>query len=169
MNHIRALKRAIMELPTSNRKKVIDIWLTGFVAKIDPFSIFLKVISRKPLDLHRWKFAQICFQALSASVPNFIEIGGGSRKFSKKLVDLTRNDPGVTAIFVRALVPVNGTCLGYGALLNSTTPIRGNGIAKTLVFCLDLRLAAHEMFMVIIKAHTIHDIIKLMVGHVSQG
>ena len=28
-------------------------------------------------------------------MPNFIEIGGGSRKFSKKLVDLTRNDPTV--------------------------------------------------------------------------
>ena len=82
-----------MELPTYNRKKVIDIWLTGLVAKIDPFSIFWKVISRKPLDLHRWKCAQIFFQALSASVPNFIEIGGGSRRFSKKLVDLTRNDP----------------------------------------------------------------------------
>ena len=26
-------------------------------------------------------------------MPNFIEIGGASRKFSKKLVDLTRNDP----------------------------------------------------------------------------
>ena len=26
-------------------------------------------------------------------MPNFVEIGGGSRKFSKKLVDLTRNDP----------------------------------------------------------------------------
>ena len=26
-------------------------------------------------------------------MPNFIEIGVGSRKFSKKLVDLTRNDP----------------------------------------------------------------------------
>ena len=26
-------------------------------------------------------------------MPNFIEIGGGSRKFSKQLVDLTRNDP----------------------------------------------------------------------------
>ena len=26
-------------------------------------------------------------------MPNFIEIGGGSRKFSKKSVDLTRNDP----------------------------------------------------------------------------
>ena len=26
-------------------------------------------------------------------MPNLIEIGGGSRKFSKKLVDLTRNDP----------------------------------------------------------------------------
>ena len=33
------------------------------------------------------------FLLLSASVPNFIEIGGGSRKFSKKWVDLTRNDP----------------------------------------------------------------------------
>ena len=42
---------------------------------------------------------------------------------------------GVTAIFVGALVPVNGTCLGYGALVNSTTPIRGNGIAKTHAFC----------------------------------
>ena len=45
-----------MEFPTSNRKTVIDICLTGFVAKIeknDPFSIFWKVISRKPLDLHR--------------------------------------------------------------------------------------------------------------------
>ena len=68
---------------------------------------------------------------------------------------------GVTAIFVRALVSVNGTCLGYVPLVNSTTPIRGNGIAKTLAFC--LRLAAHEMFMVIIKAHTIYDIIKPMV------
>ena len=28
-------------------------------------------------------------------MPNFIEIGVGSRKFSKKLVDLTRNDPEV--------------------------------------------------------------------------
>ena len=82
-----------MELPTSNRKKVIDIWLTGLVAKINPFSIFSNVIARKPLDLHRWKFAQIFFQVLSSSVPNFIEIGEGSRKFSKKLVDLTRNDP----------------------------------------------------------------------------
>ena len=26
-------------------------------------------------------------------MPNFIEIGGVTRKFSKKLVDLTRNDP----------------------------------------------------------------------------
>ena len=68
---------------------------------------------------------------------------------------------GITAIFVRALVPVNSTCLGYGALVNSSTPIRGNGIAKTRAFC--LRLAVHEMFIVIIKANTIHDIIKLMV------
>ena len=58
-------------------------------------------------------------------------------------------------------VPVNGTCLGYGALVNSSTPIRGNGVAKTRAFC--LRLAVHEMFIVIIKANTIHDIIKLMV------
>ena len=43
---------------------------------------------------------------------------------------------GVTAIFVRAaLVPVNGTCLGYEVLVNSTIPIRGNGIAKTRAFC----------------------------------
>ena len=69
---------------------------------------------------------------------------------------------GVTAIFVRALVPVNVTCLGYGALVNSTTPIRGNGIGKTLAFC--LRLPVHELlFIVMIKANTIHDIIKLMV------
>ena len=60
---------------------------------------------------------------------------------------------GVTAIFVTALVPVNGTCLGYGALVNSTTPIRGNGIAKTRAFC--LRLPVHEMFIVIIKANAI--------------
>ena len=60
---------------------------------------------------------------------------------------------GVTAIFVRALVPVNRTCLGYGALVNSTTPIRGNGIAKTRAFC--LRLPVHEMFIVIIKTNTI--------------
>ena len=58
-------------------------------------------------------------------------------------------------------MPVNGTCLGYGALVNSTTHIRGNGIAKTLAF--GLRLAVHEMFIVIIKANTIHDIIKLIV------
>ncbi len=41
---------------------------------------------------------------------------------------------GVTALFVRALVPVNRTCLGYGALV---------------------RLPVHEMFTVIIKANTI--------------
>ena len=38
---------------------------------------------------------------------------------------------GVTAIFVRALVLMNGTCLGHGALVNFTTPIRGNNIVKT--------------------------------------
>ena len=58
---------------------------------------------------------------------------------------------GVTAIFVRALVPVNGTCLGYGALVNSTTPIRGNDIAKTRAFWLPV----HEMFIVIILANAI--------------
>ena len=58
-------------------------------------------------------------------------------------------------------MPVNGTCLGYGALVNLTTPIRVDGIAKTRVFC--LRLSVHEMFIVIIKANTIHDIIKLIV------
>ena len=72
---------------------------------------------------------------------------------------------GVTAIFVRGLVPVrmpvNVTCLGYRALVYSTTPIRGNGIGKTLAFC--LRLPVHELFIVMIKANTIHDIIKLMV------
>ena len=60
---------------------------------------------------------------------------------------------GVTAIFERPFVPVNRTCLGYVALVNSTTPIRGNGIAKTRAFC--LRLPVHEMFIVIIKANTI--------------
>ena len=54
-------------------------------------------------------------------------------------------------------------CAGerYGSLVNSTTPIRGDGIAKTRAFC--LWLAVHEMFIVIIKANTIHDIIKLIV------
>ena len=51
-----------MELPTSNRKQVSDISLTGLVAKNDPFSIFWKVISRKPLDLHRGKFSQSFFR-----------------------------------------------------------------------------------------------------------
>ena len=32
---------------------------------------------------------------------NFIEIGGGSRKFSKKLVDLTRNDPDIFTWFIK--------------------------------------------------------------------
>ena len=35
----------------------------------------------------------LCLQALSASVPNFIEIGGGLANLAKQLVDLTRNDP----------------------------------------------------------------------------
>ena len=70
----------------------------GLVAKNDPFSIFWKVISRKPLDLHRKKFAQNFFYALSASVPKFIEIGGVTRK---PLVDLTRNDPYVDVVNVR--------------------------------------------------------------------
>ena len=47
-----------MELPSSNRKKVIDIGLTGLVAINDPFSIFWKVISRKPLDLHHGTFSK---------------------------------------------------------------------------------------------------------------
>ena len=70
---------------------------------------------------------------------------------------------GVTAIFVRALLQVNGTCLGYGALVNSITPIRDrpNIIAKTRA--IRLRLPVHEMFIVIIRANTIHYIIKLMV------
>ena len=58
-------------------------------------------------------------------------------------------------------MPVNGTCLGYGALVNSTTPIRGIVIANTRAIC--LRLSVHELFrpIVIIKANTIHDIIIL--------
>ena len=54
---------------------------------------------------------------------------------------------------------VFGTCLGYGALVNSTTPIRGIVIANTRAIC--LRLPVHEQFIVIIKANTIHDIIIL--------
>ena len=46
----------------------------------------------------------------------------------------------------------HGTCLGYEALVNSTTPNRGNDIAKTWAIC--LRLPVHEMFVVIIKANT---------------
>ena len=34
-------------------------------------------------------------------MPNLIEIGGGSRKFSKKLVDLTRNDPNTATGWVK--------------------------------------------------------------------
>ena len=45
----------------------------------NPFSSIWKVISRKPLDL---------------------EIGGVTRKFSKKLVDLTRNDPQLKIIMM---------------------------------------------------------------------
>ena len=56
---------------------------------------------------------------------------------------------------------MNGTCLGYGALVNSITPVRGNVIAKTRA--IRLRLPVHEMSIVIIKANIIHDIIKLMV------
>ena len=60
---------------------------------------------------------------------------------------------GVTPIFVRALFPANGTCLGYGALVNSPTPIRGNCIAEMRAFC--LQFPVHEMFIVIIKANAI--------------
>ena len=71
---------------------------------------------------------------------------------------------GVTAIFVRALLQANGTCLGYGALVNSTTPIRGNDsnvTAKTR--SIRRRLPVHEMCIVIITANKINGIIKLMV------
>ena len=71
---------------------------------------------------------------------------------------------GVTAIFVRALAPVNGTCLGYGALVNSTNPVRGNVIAKTRTFC--LRLPVHVVFVVTIKANMMHHKIKL--NHTCQ-
>ena len=43
-------------------------------------------------------------------MPNFIEIGGGSRKFSKKLVDLTRNDP----IAKLAMTMITGVSLLFG-------------------------------------------------------
>ena len=62
---------------------------------------------------------------------------------------------------------VNGTSLGNGALVNSTTPIRGNGIAKTRAFC--LRLAVHEMFIVIIKANTIHARLALSIAIFANG
>ena len=54
-------------------------------------------------------------------------------------------------------MPVNGTCLGYEALVNSTTLNRSNGIAKTWAFC--LRRAVHEMFIVVIMANTMHDMV----------
>ncbi len=67
----------------------------------------------------------------------------------------------MTANYVGAPVPVNGTCLGYGALVNSTTPIRGIVIAKTQAIC--PWFPVYEMVIVIIKANPIHDIIKIMV------
>ena len=82
-----------MKLPTCNRKQVIDIWLTGLVTQIDHFSIFWKVISRKPLDLHRWKFAQIFKHYLQVCQISSKLEGGGLANLEKKLVDLTRNDP----------------------------------------------------------------------------
>ena len=81
-----------MELPTSNRKKLMTFLIDGTCRKNYPFSIFWKVISRKPLDLHHGKCSQNFFRHYLQlpSVPNFIEIGGVTRK---PLVDLTRNDP----------------------------------------------------------------------------
>ena len=60
---------------------------------------------------------------------NFIEIGGGSRKFSKKLVDLTRNNPGATFIFLLiiprarfALLTMLVTCSDHESFADRVTP-----------------------------------------------
>ena len=67
----------------------------------------------------------------------------------------------VIAIFVRVLVPANGTCLGYGALVNSTTPIRGNGITKNAGFLSTASCARNVCCDN--QSKYLHDINKLMV------
>ena len=49
---IRALKRAINQLSTPSRTRVMIVLICCVGAKNDLFPIFVKVISRKPLDLH---------------------------------------------------------------------------------------------------------------------
>ena len=85
-------------------------------------------------------------------------IGGATKK-------TTENDCRIRKFILRILKAFSwgAQVWGYGALVNSTTPIRGNGIAKTRAFC--IWLPVHKMFIVMIKANTIHGtcIIKLMV------
>ena len=52
-------------------------------------------------------------------MPNFIEIGGVTRKFSKKLVDLTRNDPVANVAGSRNLRR------GRGGHAQATPPVQG--------------------------------------------
>ena len=43
-------------------------------------------------------------------------------------------------------MPVNGSCLGYGALVYSTTPIRGIVIAKTRAIDLSTASCARNVY-----------------------
>ena len=76
------------------------------------------------------------------------------------LVTMAGWTAGVTAIFVRVRVPVNGTCLGYGALVNSTTPIRGRCYRENAGY---LSTDSYARNVYCDNQGTIHDIIKLMV------
>ena len=72
----------------------------------------------------------------------FIEIGGGSRKFSQKLVDLTRNDPIVERL------------PGYGLNNGSNFDIshkRQPARAPTVLFCVRYRKAELGFNMFIIS------------------
>ena len=76
-------------------------------------------------------------------MPNFIEIGGGSRKFSKKLVDLTRNDPHRHLVFF--IVGLLGP-LFHRAYIHTMFPIlyllRGDDNVRIGYFTLDCNLDA---------------------------
>ena len=52
-------------------------------------------------------------------MPNFIEIVGVTRKFSKKLVDLTRNDP--ESEFMRSAAAQEQTNRGSSDIVNSNS------------------------------------------------
>ena len=79
-----------MEVPTSNRKKVIDILLTGLVAKNDLFPFFGRSYLGNRSTYIAENFHRICLGIIcKCAKPNFIEIGGVTRK---PLVDLARND-----------------------------------------------------------------------------